>query len=100
MTTEVVDYAKGETPMTDLQFNAFNELREKYEALLQEVAVLRVEPVLKTDDVLSDYQFQRFEKVRDQCEVLSKEVASLLKENARLKLQLDMLKTSSRRSRV
>jgi len=95
MAADTIDYTKGETPMTDKQFLAYVELRDKYEALLQ----LRVAPPGKTDDVLSDYQFKRYEQIRDKCEKLGNELILLRKENASLKMQVDMLKSGARRSK-
>jgi len=94
-----VDYAKGETPMTDQQFAAYVELRDKYEALL-ELKVAPIVPGSNADEPVSDYQFKRFEQLRDECEELKNELALLKKENAGLKMQLDMMKSSSRRYRL
>ena len=96
MAPDTVDYSKGETPMTDEQFKAYVELRDKYEALLE----LRVKPQIADDDSVSDYQFKRFEQLRDEHEELRNELALLRKENAGLKMQLDMFKSSSRRYRL
>ena len=86
--------------MTDLQFTAYVELRDKYETLLQEATELRYSLPQKAEDVVSDYQFQRYEQVRDRCEELDKELSLLRKENAKLKMQLEMFKTSSKRIRL
>ena len=43
MLSDAVDYAKGETPMTDYYFKHYEELRDKYEALSREADVLREE---------------------------------------------------------
>ena len=100
--------AKGESPMTDLQFTAYIEIRNKYEALLQEVVALRMGSAqVKAEDaegteakeIVSDYQFQRYEQLRDKCEALSAELASMRKENTKLKLQVEMLKSSFRISK-
>ena len=80
--------------MTDLQFTAYMELRDKYETLLQEIASLRLAPPGAAGGTLSDYQFQRFEEVRDRCEELNKEITVLKRENTRLKMQVELLKTS------
>jgi len=90
MAPENVNYAKGETPMTDQQFAAYVELRDKYEALLE----LRIAPIKEAEDAISDYQFKRYEQLRDECEGLKAEIAMLRKENADLSMQLDMLKYS------
>ena len=101
MRKNTVDYAKGETPMTDLQFNAYIELQKKYNDLLDEVNHLRREKPRRSgegrrsDEGMSDYQFQRYEKVRDKCEELSREVSALKQENAKLIVQAEMLKALS-----
>jgi len=94
MTPNNVDFSKGESPMTDLQFTAYVELREKYEALLKEAAGSSLVPPTKAEAALSDYQFRRFEQVRDKNEELSGEIALLRKENSRLKLQIELLQSS------
>ena len=43
MLSDSVDYAKGETPMTDLQFKRYEELRDKCEEQSREIAALREE---------------------------------------------------------
>jgi len=100
MAPDTVDISKGESPMTDLQFTAYAELRDKYEALLQEVAGESLVPSGKAEFSLSDYQFKRFEQVRDKCEELTSEIALLKKENARLKLQVELLQSSYRVTRL
>ena len=92
MRNNPVNYAKGETPMTDLQFNAFIELQNKYDDLIQEVALMRRAKPNRDDDGMTDYQFKRYEKIRDKCEELSREVALLREENARLKVHSEMLR--------
>ena len=99
MAQNSVDTVKGESPMTDLQFTAYIELRDKYETLLQEAVMLRLSPSPKGNEPVSDYQFQQYEQIRDRNDELSRELASLRKENAKLKLQVDILRTSSRRVR-
>ena len=92
------DFTKGEEPMTDLQFTAYAEMRDKYEALLQEVIVLRV-AAEKRSEGDSDYQFRQYEEMRDKVEDLGKEISSLRRENARLKMQEDMFKSSYKKYR-
>ena len=92
MQNNTVDYAKGETPMTDLQFNAFIELQKKYNDLMEEVTKLRQAKPQRGDEGMSDYQFQRYEKMRDKCEELGREVSMLREENAKLMVQAEMLK--------
>jgi len=96
MAPDTVDYSKGESPMTDEQFKAYVELRDKYEALLE----LRVKPQNMTDDAGSDYQFRRYEQLRDEHEEFRNEIALLKKENAGLRMQLEMFRNSSRRFRL
>jgi len=43
MLADDVNYAAGETPMTDYQFKAYEELRNERDALAREVAKLREE---------------------------------------------------------
>ena len=92
MRDNVVNYAKGETPMTDLQFNAFIELQRKYDDLLQEVSLLRRAKPRRDDDGMTDYQFKRFEKMRDKCEELTREVAILREENVKLQIRSEVLR--------
>ena len=100
MTPDSVDFSKGESPMTDLQFTAYVELRDKYEALLQEAAGESLAPPAKADSAFSDYQFRRFEQVRDKNEELNGEIALLRKENSRLKLQIELLQSSYKVNRL
>jgi len=96
MANDTVNYLKGETPMTDMQFTAYVELRDKYEALLE----MRLAPPSNADDTVNDVLFQRYEQIRDKCEELSNELVLLRKENAGLQMQLDMLKSTYRRHRL
>lgn len=84
---------KGETPMTDLQFTAYMDIRDKYEALLQETIALRLAPQGKASDNVDDYQFKKYEEVRDECEQLRTELTALHKENTRLRMQVELLKS-------
>ena len=94
MMPDVVDFEKGETPMTDLQFSAYVELRNKYDALVREMDGLRKVESRPNDEGMSDYQFRRYEKLRDKCEELGRELTQLYEENARLKIQLEMSKAT------
>jgi len=96
MAANTVDCAKGESPMTDLQFTAYVELRDKYEALLS----LRLEPPKSEDTPVNETLFQRYEQIRDKCEELGNELALLRKENAGLRMQLDMRKSAYGRYRL
>jgi len=82
--------------MTDQQFAAYVELRDKYEALLE----LRIAPLSKAEDAASDYQFKRYEQLRDECEGLKTEIALLRKENTGLRMQLDMFKSSAKKFKL
>jgi len=93
MAPETVDSSKGDSQMTDIQFTAYVELRDKYETLLQEAVALRLKPSVAAESTVSDYQFQRFEEVRDKCEELNNELIAMKKENIRLKMQVELLRT-------
>jgi len=93
------DSIKDEEPMTDLQFSAYVEIRDKYEGLLQEVIALRVAAEKRVEGD-SDYQFKQYEEMRDRVEELSKEIVSLRRENARLRMQEDMFRNSHRKYRI
>ena len=99
MTPDIVDDAKGESPMTDLQFTAYMELRDKYEALLQETVELRIGSPRKAEEVVSDHQFERYVQLRDKCDEQGSELVSLRKENTKLKMQLEMMKSGLRVNR-
>ena len=110
MRNKSADTVKGEAAMTDFQFKAYMELRDKYDAAMRELELLRkkqetqaelqAEVQAKTtvsgdDGSMSDYQFQRYEKLRDKCEEMAHENALLREENAKLKVQAEMLKSLS-----
>ena len=90
-------FAKGEGSMTDLQFSAYVELRDKYEALLKEVVVLRLSAEKKVDSEEADYRFRQYEELRDKCDELSKDLTAMRRENARLRMQEDIFKNSYKR---
>jgi len=95
MTANTSSFAEGESPMTDLQFSAYVELRDKYEALLE----LRLAPPQKEEDAVSDYQFKRYEQLRDKCEKQTLEIDQLRKDNTSLRMQVEMLKANTKRIR-
>ena len=108
MRNKSTDTVKGEAAMTDFQFKAYIELRDKYEAAVKELESLRKKGEIQAeiaaevqamtgarDDGMSDYQFQRYEKLRDKCEEMAHENALLREENAKLKVQAEMLKSLS-----
>ena len=99
MAKNTVGNAKDESSMTDLQFTAYVELRDKYESLQRELIEIRLGSTLQTEDAVSDYQFQQYEQARNRCEELSNELAILRKENTKLKLQMEMLKAGIRINR-
>ena len=93
------DLPEVDEPMTDMQFSAYVEIRDKYEALLQEVVVLRVTAEKRVEGD-SDYQFKQYEEMRDKVDELGKEVASLRRENTRLRMQEDVYKSSYKRYKM
>ena len=95
MRNKPTDYAKGEASMTDYQFKAYIELRDKYDALLQEMNQLRQKEPHHIEEGMTDYQFRRYEKLRDKYEDIKFELSLLREENAKLKIQAEMLKALS-----
>lgn len=102
MRNKYTDAAKGDAAMTDFQFKTYIELRDKYDEAVRELELLRKKSetykekeTKNVNEGVSDYQFQRYEKLRDKCEELSHELALLREENARLKVQAEMLKSLS-----
>ena len=95
MRNKPVDYAKGEASMTDYQFKAYIELRDKYDALLNEMNQIRQKEPQTGEEGMTDYQFRRYEKLRDKYEDMRHELFLLREENAKLKIQTEMLKTLS-----
>ena len=78
--------------MTDYQFKAYLELRDKYDALLAEANQLRQKELLSDQDGMSNYQFRRYEKLRERYEEMSRELSLLREENIKLQIQTEMLK--------
>ena len=95
MRSKSVDYAKGDASMTDYQFRAYIDLRDKYDALVQDMNQLRQKESSNGEDGMTDYQFRRYEKLRDECEELRREIYLLREENTKLKIQSEMLKALS-----
>ena len=110
MRNKSADTVKGEAAMTDFQFKSYVELRDKYDVVVRELDLLRQKNEIQEkaqeeirakatasadDGSMSDYQFQRYEKLRDKCEEMAHENALLREENARLKVQAEMLKSLS-----
>ena len=93
MPSKPVDNAEGEATMTDYQFRAYIELRDKYDTLLLEMDQLRQKTSQTADDGMTDYQFRRYEKLRDKYEEISHELAMLREENIKLQIQTEMLRT-------
>ena len=89
------DIERGEASMTDYQFKAYIELRDKYDALLNEMNQLRQKEPQSGEEGMTDYQFRRYEKLRDRYEDMRHELLLLREENAKLKIQAEMLKTLS-----
>ena len=89
MQADTADYEKGETPMTDYQFQCYKELRDKQEAALrQELELLRNDKPAQSADGMTDYQFKRYEE-------LYNERDALREENAKLREEIERLKKSS-----
>ena len=108
MRNKSIDTVKGEAAMTDFQFKSYIELRDKYDAAVRELEVIRKQKEIQAeiqaeveaktsslDEGMSDYQFQRYEKLRDKCEEMAHENALLREENARLKVQAELYKSLS-----
>ena len=95
MRSKSIDDAKGEASMTDYQFKAYIELRDKYDALVLDINQMRQREPHNADDGMTDYQFRRYEKLRDRCEEMKQEITLLREENAKLKIQAEMLKALS-----
>jgi len=87
-----VDHIEGEASMTDFQFKAYIELRDKYDALVQENNLLRQKEIAGDQDGMTDYQFRRYEKLREKFEEMSHELSLLREENIKLQIQTEMLK--------
>ena len=87
------DSMRGDASMTDYQFQAYVELRDKYDALLQEMNSLLRKDESIADDGMSNYQFKRYEKLRDKYEEARREIAVLREENIKLQIQAEMLRT-------
>ena len=92
MNNKPIDTTKGEAFMTDYQFKAYIELRDKYDALLMEVNQLRQNEPQAPEDGMSDYQFRRYERLRDKYEEVRQELSLLREENIKLQIQAEMLR--------
>ena len=95
MRAKPTDCAKDEASMTDYQFKTYIELRDKYDALVQELEQLRQKEPNKTEDGMTDFQFRRYEKLRDKYEEMSHELSMLREENIKLQIQAEMLRALS-----
>ena len=95
MSGKSVDTVRGEASMTDYQFKAYIDLRDKYDAVVQELNQLRVEETQTAEIPMTDYQFRRYEKLRDKYEDMRVELSLLREENSKLKIQAEMLKALS-----
>ena len=92
MNNKSADAAKGEAAMTDYQFKAYVELRDKYDALLLETEQLRNNEPQAVEDGMTDYQFRRYEKLRDKYEEMRVEMAMLREMNVKLQIQIEMMR--------
>ena len=81
MSQDSVDYAKGETPMTDLQYQDMKALREENYALKAEMALLKTQGFQPGETGMTDYQFEAYVKVRDERDALRLETLYLLVES-------------------
>ena len=84
--------AEGEAAMTDYQFKAYVELRDKYDALLLETEQLRKNEPQAVEDGMTDYQFRRYEKLRDKYEEMKVEMTMLREMNVKLQIQIEMMR--------
>ena len=89
------DLVKGEATMTDYQFKAYVDLRDKYDALLLEMDQLRQSQPQNPEDGMTDYQFRRYEKLRERYEEMKLEVAMLRETNVKLQIQVEMMRALS-----
>ena len=55
-----VDYENSETPMADYQFQCYKEERDKREALEKELALLKGNNAVQSEQDIIDYQFKAF----------------------------------------
>ena len=98
MVSNPADREKGESPMTDYQFEYVMKLKDRVAELTNELSMsLGVQEQSGMEDKpdaigMSDYQFKQFESLRDKCEVLTKETNFLRMENAMLKSEVKKLK--------
>jgi len=84
MSVDTIDYEKGETPMTDLQFLEYKRVSDELTEARREIEMLRGSQGASDSDGMTDYQFQEFNKLwdernalRDENEVLKKELELL-----------------------
>ena len=68
MSQDSVNYAKGETPMTDLQYQDMEALRKERDALKAEMALLKTQGFQPGETGMTDYQFKAYEALRDKRE--------------------------------
>ena len=102
MFSNTIDSEKGETPMTDYQFEYIMKLKDKVAELTHELSVSLDMPGVANDNTsdgpdkngMTDYQFKQYETLRDKCEVMTRETNFLRMENAMLKSEIKKLKKS------
>ena len=68
MTHDSVDYARGETPMTDYQFKQYEALSQECNTLRQELINLLNSQQSDDSESLSDCKFKEYELLRDKLE--------------------------------
>ena len=93
------EFAKGEPSMSDYQFKTYVELRDKYDAVVQELNFLRQNNPRINEDGMTDYQFRQYEKLRNKHEQIEQELALLREENIKLQIQAEMLRALANEKR-
>ena len=112
MSSNSLDSEKGDTPMTDYQFEYVMKLKDQVAELTNELrgalgaipqatdqAQVQSPPQADAGDKpestgMTDYQFKQFEKMRDKLDNLTRETNFLRMENATLKSEIKRLKKS------
>jgi len=58
MLPDSIDYAKGETPMTDYQFQQFEKLWDENDALKKELSLLKGQNAKPSETGMTNYQYK------------------------------------------
>ena len=77
MAHDSVDYAKGETPMTDLQFKEFQRLILREQELLLENSRLKEGANNQSGGNMTDKQFEAYVEMRDERDALKVKLEAL-----------------------